>query len=93
MIRIKVVESALVVSLKQKYIQIYCDTRNENNPIEYSFLITKTKFQDYIITKMLEYPGMSYTLVEAYEKIKQDKTLQERAITVYQEEAKHVPLN
>jgi hypothetical protein len=84
MIRIKVVESALVVSLKQKYIQIYCDTRNENNPIEYSFLITKTK---------LEYPGMSYTLVEAYEKIKQDKTLQERAITVYQEEAKHVPLN
>jgi hypothetical protein len=93
MISIKVVESALIAGMKQKYVQIYCDTRNENTPIEYSFLITKMKFQDYIISKMLEFPGMSYKLVEAYEKIKKDKTLQERAIKAYQDEAKHVPLN
>lgn len=89
---IKIVESPLMTKLKKKYISLYCEVRRDQYPVEQSFLVTKIKFQEYIITMMFENPMQTREIINAYTKIKLDKTLQEKAIKIFQTQEKIVPI-
>jgi hypothetical protein len=87
---IRIIDTPLIIQFKKKYTEFYCDTRKEHIPIEYTFLATKMKFQDFIIKEMDLCPNKSHEIVKAYKHIKEDKTLQEKAIKVYQARTKRV---
>lgn len=86
---IKFLEPSHKTRLTKKYIQIYQEVRGLKYPIEHGFLITKIKFQDYIIDQLLEYPGQARDIIHAYTEIKKDKTIQEKALATYETNAKY----
>jgi len=88
---IRVVDSPIMAQMKKKYIGLYCEVRKEDYPIEYSFLVTKVKFQDYVITEMFQNPSQTREIISAYTKIKEDKTIQEKAIKVHEFKSRSVP--
>jgi hypothetical protein len=69
--------------LAEKYIQLYIRTRNEGYHGEQARLITKIHFQDFIISYMQDNPADASVIITAYENIKCDGSLQEKANIKY----------
>lgn len=86
---IKFIEPSIKTILTKKYIEIYKDVRQAKYPLEHGFLVTKIKFQDYIIHEMLNRPTKVREIINAYTQLKSDKTLQEKALKSYEEAAKY----
>lgn len=86
---IKFIEPNLKTKLAKKYIEIYCDVRNQMYPLDQGFLVTKIKFQEYIIECMFENPNKVSEVISAYTSIKNDKTIQEKALAYYETNAKY----
>jgi hypothetical protein len=89
---IRILETPLLTTMQNKYIKIYCDTRKQHYPIEYTFLVTKIKFQDWIIDLMLEQPSKRVEINTFYRKIKSDNKLQEKCLKIYEKETKRVQI-
>jgi hypothetical protein len=86
---IKFIEPSIKTKLAKMYIQIYCDVRKEQYPIDQGFLVTKIRFQEYVIGCMFENPNKVSEVISAYTSIKNDKTIQEKALTYYETNAKY----
>jgi hypothetical protein len=82
-------EESLKLNLGQKYMQLYAEVRKQGYPLEHGFLITKIKFQDYVISLMKSNITIAIMICNAYLELKNDKTLQERALIKYEENAKY----
>jgi hypothetical protein len=86
---IKFIEPSIKTRLSKKYLAIYAEVRNARYPLEHGFLVTKIKFQEYIIEEMFSNPAQAREIISAYTSIKADKTLQEKALKNYEENAKY----
>jgi hypothetical protein len=87
---IKVLEEKLTLKYTEKYLEIYEEVRRTEYPVEYSFLVTKVKFQDYIIKEIEHRVSMQKEIVSAYRNVSANKNLQDRAIRKFQHR-KRVP--
>lgn len=76
-------QAKMAKHMARKYIQIYNEVRSSGESIEKAFVVTKIKFQDYIIKQMLEKPAQISIIAKIYENIKLDKSLQEKALISY----------
>jgi hypothetical protein len=86
---IKIIESTIKLKLAKKYITLYAEVRSADYPIEHGFLVTKIKFQEYIIDEMFSNPTQAREIISAYSSIKTDKKIQEKALAYYEEVAKY----
>jgi hypothetical protein len=86
---IKFLEPNIKTRLIKKYIQLYSQVRYERYPLEHGFLVTKIRFQEYIIDEMFHYPNQVREIINAYTSIKEDKTVQEKALKAYETTAKY----
>ena len=70
-------------TLKAKYIELYCNAR-EN---DYGFEVARAKawqdFQSYVIDKMVATPALISVIATAFDNVKQDKTLHSKALITY----------
>lgn len=82
-------EDTLKESLTNKYIQLYAEVRKEGFPLEHGFLVTKIKFQDYVITLMKANLSGAVLICNAYCEVKNDITLQEKALMKYEENVQY----
>jgi hypothetical protein len=76
-------ETPMYSLLTKKYLRIYKQVRECNYPFEHSFLITKIKFQEYIIKLMLQKPEQTDSIIHCYQKLRGDASLPEKAIQYY----------
>jgi hypothetical protein len=86
---IKFLEPNIKTRLVKKYIQLYAQVRYERYPLEHGFLVTKIRFQEYIIDEMFKYPNQVREIISAYSSIKEDKTVQEKALKAYEANCKY----
>jgi hypothetical protein len=86
---IKFIEPSIKARLIKKYITLYAEVRTNKYPIEHGFLVTKIKFQEYIIEQMFEHPNETRDIISAYSSIKEDKKIQEKALAYYETNAKY----
>jgi hypothetical protein len=86
---IKFLEPSIKTRLTKKYIQLYQEVREQRYPIETCFLVTKIKFQEYIIDQMFEYPAQTREIITAYSKIKENGDIQEKALRTYELNSKY----
>lgn len=70
--------------LRKKYINLYQNVRQENYPSNQAFLITKIRFQEYVIKIMFEKPNSASIIMNCYLKLKNDKSLQKQALKTFQ---------
>lgn len=69
--------------LTEKYIAFYCSLRKSGEAAPPSLALAKVKLQEFIIQLMIENPHGIGEIGTAYENVKQDDSLKERAIIIY----------
>lgn len=69
--------------LSEKYIEFYCSLRGKGDHTPSALGLAKVMLQEYIIQLMIENPHGIGEIGTAYDNIKLDDTLRERAIIIY----------
>lgn len=86
---IRFIDPTIKTKLITTYIKLYSEVRLDKYPLEHGFLVTKIRFQEYIIDEMFKNPTKAKEIISAYTQIKEDKTVQEKALKNYEESSKY----
>jgi len=70
--------------LAKEFIKIYCSYKNNNYPREMIVFKTMYKLQEMVIAFIKENPHQATIIATAYDYIKHDTTLHEKALTTYE---------
>ena len=77
------IKTPMSKKMSAKYIEFYCNAR-EN---DYGFEVSRAKawqdFQSYVIDKMIATPALINVIATAYDNVKQDKSLHQKALITY----------
>lgn len=75
-------KTPMTKQLELKYIDLFCEARNEYS-VEIAFAKAWQSFLSYVVDLLLDNPNDTGIIGVAYDNIKRDKSLHEKALNVY----------
>ena len=70
--------------LAKQFIELYCKFKENNYPRELVVFKTMYKLQEIVISYIAENPHQANIIITAYESIKHDTSLHEKALTAFE---------
>jgi hypothetical protein len=76
-------KTPMTKKLELKYINLFCEARNEGYNVEIAFAKAHQYFLSHVVDLLLAKPNDTGIIGVAYDNIKFDKSLQEKALNFY----------